>query len=60
MNAGTDEVWPRGVPIVGQRAERTRAVFEKTGLDEGVQVQVDGAGLGTAWRAVLSRSTRRS
>ena len=30
-----------------QHAERTRAVFEKTGLDEGVQVQVDGAGFGT-------------
>jgi acyl dehydratase len=29
MNAGTDEVWPRGVPIVGQRAERTRAVLKR-------------------------------
>jgi acyl dehydratase len=29
MSAGTDEVWPGGVPSVGQRAERTRAVSER-------------------------------
>ncbi len=29
MSTGTDEVWPGGVPRVGQRAERTRAVMKR-------------------------------
>jgi len=29
VSTGTDEVWPGGVPRVGQRAERTRAVMKR-------------------------------
>lgn len=28
MSTHTDEVWPRGIPAVGQRAERARAVLK--------------------------------
>jgi acyl dehydratase len=29
MSDGIDEVWPRGVPAVGQRAERSRAISKR-------------------------------
>jgi len=29
MSTHADEVWPRGIPAVGQRAERTRAVLKR-------------------------------
>jgi len=29
MTTASDEIWPRGVPSVGQRAERSRAVSKR-------------------------------
>ena len=29
MNTGTEEVWPRGLPTAGQRAERSRALSSR-------------------------------
>ena len=61
MSTHADEVWPRGIPAVGQRAERTRAV-SKRDIELFTEISGDRNPLhyDEAWRPSRSRFDAKS
>jgi acyl dehydratase len=55
MTTGNEEVWPRGVPSVGQRAERTRAVLKR---DIELFTEISGDRNPLHYDEVLAKETR--
>jgi acyl dehydratase len=55
MSTGTDEIWPGGVPSVGQRAERTRAVSKR---DIELFTEISGDRNPLHYDEVLAKETR--